>query len=309
MSKNIPSTISKDFPLYHSEAIPTYQDPHEVKHTFKLSPVSNTYTNEHPDLFRLDTMKEGGYRNPYLNQVIKVDRNENFKKLNSIRNNLNLIDFIKSNRKYSQEPKILRYIKNESDVVLNKKRHAFKSMDKNNNNKDENQFLKTEGNLKESSVMLRKLNFFIPKIDFKMKNTLSINNSPTKDSSIVVNKDVHSRGNFKNSSEFDKKSDNQSDFYFKRKPVIRYNPIKDGMEEITPPPFKNQKWTSFFENYFAVMNSRRQFKKQGGLFSEFANKNITSILNEKYDIQQRIKRNKKDKNSRNLTQEIRLKKY
>ena len=57
--------------------------------------------------------------NPFLNEVIKVDRSENLKKLSSDRKNVNFIDFIKSNRKYSQDPKIIRYINSDVDKELN----------------------------------------------------------------------------------------------------------------------------------------------------------------------------------------------
>ena len=61
-------------------------------------------------------MKEGGYFNPFLNKLIKVDRNEYFKKLSLDRKNINFIDFIKSNRNYSQNQNITRYISNDTDM-------------------------------------------------------------------------------------------------------------------------------------------------------------------------------------------------
>jgi 23S rRNA G2069 N7-methylase RlmK/C1962 C5-methylase RlmI len=67
------------------------------------------------------------------------------------------------------------------------------------------------------------------------------------------------------------------------------------METIKPPPYKNEKWSSFLENYFLLMNSKKQFLRKGGLFSEFSNKNIGSINNNKYDIQQRLKKEKMEK--------------
>ena len=67
------------------------------------------------------------------------------------------------------------------------------------------------------------------------------------------------------------------------------------METIKPPPYKNAKWSSFLENYFLLMNSKKQFLRKGGYFSEFSNKNIGSINNNKYDIQQRLKKEKMEK--------------
>ncbi len=67
------------------------------------------------------------------------------------------------------------------------------------------------------------------------------------------------------------------------------------METINPPPYKNSKWSSFLENYFLLMNSKKQFLRKGGYFSEFSNKNIGSINNNKFDIQQRLKKEKEKK--------------
>ena len=82
---------------------------------------------------------------------------------------------------------------------------------------------------------------------------------------------------------------------FNRKLVRHYNPIKDKMETISPPPFKNYKWSSFLENYFLVANSGKKFLRKGGLFSEFCNKNINSININKYSIQQELKQKKEEK--------------
>ena len=296
MNGNVPGSVSKDFPLYHSPIIPVYENPNDIKHVHKIAQNSNTYTNEHPDFFRLDGMKEGGYKNPYLDQIIKVDRNECFKKLNTDRKNLNFIDFIKTNRKYSQDPKILRYISSDEDVELRKKRHAFETPSKDYRNK----ILLTEGNNKNYSKILKNLNFFTPKIDYRIKRTFDMNNSVDDKCFNKVKIYNNNDKNFRNSSnfEFDNNKNNISDFAFVRKPVSQYNPIKDRMEVLRPPPYRNQKWSSFLENYYVTMNSQNMFRRQGGLFSEFADKNINSIMNDKYDIQQKIKKQKEEKNGK-----------
>ena len=71
-------------------------------------------------MFRLDSMIENrnGYNNPFLDEVIKVDRSEEFKKMDFNRQQINLIDKIKSRREFSQNPKILRYIRKTQIVVL-----------------------------------------------------------------------------------------------------------------------------------------------------------------------------------------------
>ena len=88
MSKTKTGLISKDFPLYHSDIIPTYTDTNSRKHTHSFSNKRILYTNEHPEIFRLEGMKQGGYFNPYISESIKVDRSEYLKKLNNDRKNI-----------------------------------------------------------------------------------------------------------------------------------------------------------------------------------------------------------------------------
>lgn len=310
MSKRKTGIISSDFPLYHSDLIPTYSNPDQHKYNHKIAKNRIIYTNEHPEIFRLEGMKEGGYYNPYLSEAIKVDRSEYLKKISLDRKNVNFIDFIKSNRKYSQDPKVIRYITVDVNKELRHKRLGIK---KNNNlplSQDRDNITLTEGN--KYSNIIKKLNYYVPKIDYRIKNTLDMD-----DIDINKNKRCNTYGNiskdefikemsketklekpinFKNFSNFkisdmnSDKNSNETDFKFKRKSIRQYNPIKDKMETIIPPPFKNNKWSSFLENYFLLANSKKKFIRRGGLFSEFCNKNIHSIKFNKYLLQQELKK-------------------
>ena len=82
---------------------------------------------------------------------------------------------------------------------------------------------------------------------------------------------------------------------FNRKPISQFDPINDRIDVINPPPFKNRKWSPFLENYFLMENTATKFQKPGGLCSEFCNKNITSINNNKFEIQQKLKNEKNKK--------------
>ena len=330
MSKCVNGSISKDFPLYHSTIIPTYESPDERKYFHKRSKNRDIFTNEHPDIFRLEGMKEGGYVNPFMDKVIKVDRSEYLKKLSTDRKNLNFIDFLKGNRKYSQDPKIIRYISSDVDTELRHKRMGKTNIS--SENKEENDINKnskislnknillTEStintNKKKYNNLLRRLNYFVPKIDYRIKRTLDIDNrgdnsiNPDDLSIDLENDNLYKKistgidrkmySNLRNTNGFefelnDKQKKDDEDFKFKRKEIYQYNPIKDRMETISPPPYKNTKWSSFLENYFLLMNSKKQFQRKGGLLSEFSNKNIGSINNNKFDIQQRLKKEKEEK--------------
>ena len=322
-------SISKDFPLYHSTIIPTYESPekNKHKHVHKRAKNGSIFTNEHPDLFRLEGMKEGGYFNPFLDKIIKVDRSEYFKKLSLDRKNVNFIDFLKSNRKYSQDPKIIRYIGCDFNKELKHKRMGKNNVSMDNEEEEENKNsrinsnksrLLTEGNhsanRKKYNSLLKKLNYFVPRIDYRIKRTIDMDNK--QNNSININNmsldlekdnlykkistgiDPKLSYSLRNSNGF-QLNDNEKiindEFKFQRKIINQYNPIKDKMETIKPPPYKNEKWSSFLENYFLLMNSKKQFLRKGGYFSEFSNKNIGSINNNKYDIQQRLKKEKMEK--------------
>ena len=322
--------VSKDFPLYHSNLIATYHNPEEKNYKHHHADVHNIYTNEHPDIFRLDGMREGGYYNPFLNQIDKVDRSAYFKKLSLDRKNINFIDFIKSNKKYSQNPNIIRYISSYEEIALRRKRMGRANEGKdvkdieNRNKPNKNlsytntssNFLNTalteEGNKnkkekeKEYNNLLKKLNFFIPKIDYKMKKTLNLTSEGNKSSFdekdslykklAVKNLKINNNLRNINTYQINRTFRSNDEISFNRKPISQFNPIKDRIDVINPPPFKNTKWSPFLENYFLMDNTATKFQRPGGLCSEFCNKNITSINNDKFEIQQKLKneRNKKD---------------
>ena len=92
--------ISDDFPLPRCQ----YEEidfPSKKPLTRKILNMQNLFNNEVPDVFILNTIKENesGYNNPFLSEVIKFDRSEQFKKINSTRDQVKLIDHIKSKRK------------------------------------------------------------------------------------------------------------------------------------------------------------------------------------------------------------------
>ena len=63
MSKTKSNSISKDFPLYHSDLIPIFTTQKIIPKGKKII-FANVYTNEHPDFLKLDCMKEKGAVSP-----------------------------------------------------------------------------------------------------------------------------------------------------------------------------------------------------------------------------------------------------
>jgi hypothetical protein len=243
---------------------------------------------------------------------------------------VNFIDFIKSNRKYSQDPNVIRYITVDANKELrnkrmgNKKNDLILSQDNINSNISE-----YEGN--RYLNLVRKLNHFVPKIDYRIKNTLDMDNINNIDQgkrcntygNISNNELIEQMAkeekinnkpiNFKNYSNFkinemNDDDKNKDDFKFNRKPVRQYNPIKDRMEVINPPPFKNKKWSSFLENYFLLANSGKKFRRSGGYFSEFSNKNINTINVNKFRIQQELREKREQKEKEKIKEKSKEKK-
>ena len=271
MSKSKCSSISEDFPLYHNSLIPTIKKPKEKPKGKKILYV-NTYTNEHPDFLKLDYMKEKGYRNPYLNEVIKVDRSEAFKKLENIKQRLGIINYLKRNRKYSQDPSKLKYIQTEFDVEVTKKRKKIHEINKNNlelNNLN-NKYITIDSNDSNYSNILNRDKLEKIKSEFELEKSSYLSN---------LNDYKISEAN---------QRDKNREFNFKRNDYMKTNIITGYNEKIKLPEEKNERWGKFHENYFLMMNKSSGFRKKGGLFTEFSNKNFGSINVNKNNIKKKF---------------------
>ena len=317
------NAISEDFPLpkakYENIFIPSEKP---IIHIKKDEYGKNCYNNESPDFFRLDTMTENkrGYKNPYLDEVISFDRNENFKKMDFNRNQIKLIDFIKSRREYSQNPKILKYIRTDFDITMQEKRE--RNLKERLEPKVINKYTITEGNDPERyNTLLTKINDVQPKLPVKLKKCLIFDDMQPLNKSYNINGlnkkkfekficdvDPMKSSYLKNLNDYKiseaDKYDENSMFYYNKKPLIEYNAIKDKVIQIDSPPYMSKKWDNFYQNFFMLQNNDLGFQRKGGLFSEFNNKNIHVIrMNQRErkerKLEEEAKKNKLNKNSNN----------
>ena len=327
MSLHLNGSVSKDFPLFHSNIIPIYIN--KEKHSKK--PYKNRFilTNEHPDFFKLDGMKEEGYKNPYLNEVIKFDRNETYKNIDFARRQLNLINFINSSRNYSQDPKITRYITNANVNEINKKREQKLKdkmrIKKRSNTQENNQNIKL---ISIKDKIINKLEKFIPKIDYKMTSTIDYS-KPIKTEYETINESKKNKNDenvrsyenifkknilysqksayLKNLNDYNISEAQQRDLYmglnYQRKPCFRNNLIKGKLNIIEPPPYRGENWGAFLENYYTIENNRNQFRRMGGLFSEFIDKNNNVISINKRELREKLEK------ERELRKILKNKKY
>lgn len=302
-------SISKDFPFYHNPIIPIFQSEKKIPKGKKIIP-SNLYTNEHPDFFKLDYMKEKGYTNPYLNEVLKVDRSEQFKKIESNAERIQIINLLKSNRKYSQDPNMLKFVQSEFDLEMYNKRQRIKE-EKKNIKKDDKLYYSTESGDPNYIQFIKKLGDFSPKMNFHTKKYLDINDNIALGNYNISKENFNkikkikceiepqkssylSNCNDFNISESQDRNKNK-EFYHKRKIIMKTSLISGCNEKIKLPPARNERWGSFYENYLLLKNNKSGFRRKGGLFTEFTNKNIGSIIVNKRDIKEKLKKERNEK--------------
>ena len=312
-------SVSEDFPLYHNENIPVYFTIKEKKYKKNISNIRIMVSNEHPDIFRIKGIKEGGYMNPFLNEVLKVDRDEYFKKMQEIGKKIKLIDVIKSSRKYSQDPKYFslinndEYYKSKNTIEYSKPEiygqppNFSLSLDSNNNflnnalrtlNKERKRI--TRNNTKKNIDLdkMKKIgdNFIINQNDInKIKNV-----------QCSFNLDKSSYISNLNNFEFSEipKEDENKEFFYPRKPVYKLNPIMNTKTLLYPPPYIFPKWSNFAENYFVLSQTKNGLKRKGGLFSEFVNKNFDKLKVINDDIKKRLKQKREEEKMRRNFSEI-----
>ena len=299
-------SISKDFPLYYSPVTRVFQSTAKTPQGKRILPT-NIYTNEHPDFFKLDYMKEKGYTNPYLSEVIKVDRSEQFKKIESNADRIELIDFLKCNRKYSQDPKMLKLIQSEFDLEMYNKRQKIKE-ERKNKKQDTKVYYSSEHGEPKYYQFINKLEDFIPRISFHNKKFLD------KKDNISLGKYNISKENFNkikklkceiepqkscylsNCNDYQiseaQNRDINKEFLNKRTSVLKKSLINGLKVKISIPPIRNERWPSFYENYLLLKDKNNGFRRKGGLFTEFTNKNIGSIIVNKREIKEKLKKEK-----------------
>ena len=288
----------------------------------RIYPISNEYNNETPDMFKLDIMKQGKgkYNNPYLDEVIKIDRSESLKNMEKSSKIIKMIDNIKGNFKINKDESFLNRIKSEKEMAridLYKSKSTSNMLKK---NIDFNDFgLKLNYDKNKNNKLYKKTLFNLYE-RLRNRNDVILNHKLSKEvdpkSLTFLGRDIglkcsildkeklgqlKSKINFKQTSylsninSFDiKESYNENKrckFEFKRKPYIIYNPITNVYTNIKPDNIVSDKWDSFSES-LSLLSGNFGIKK--GYFNEFneMNKYTIKFLNEK----EKLKRDNENKN-------------
>jgi hypothetical protein len=249
------NSVSYDFPFkIKGEARLPNPSPQKPPTKFFYD-LRNSFNNESPDFFRLDAMKENpkGYKNPFLDEVIPVDRRSFLKELHKTKEHINLIDKIKMRRDWSQDSNYLKLVKGKSARDLMNKRLNIKNdiiiSDKN--------FLQyTEGDERYQDK-LKLLNNYSPKHNFNVKNSLKPGHS--YDSNIKIALDIDPKGssylsNYNTYHIRDNYRYNEGEFIcFKKKEANLYNCIIDDKTNVAPDIYVSPKWSKYYEKYFLLI--------------------------------------------------------
>jgi hypothetical protein len=261
-------------------------------------------------------MRLNGYRNPFLDEVIKVDRNEQLHKMNSNAQQINLIDYIKSSRKLSQDPKVLRMIRSEFDIQMHKKRQQI-SEDRKKKFKDIKKYTLSINDINNYGTIIKSLDKYTPKISYKMKRTIDPDENRKKIGQYLTSEENYDKlkqiscqfdplksAYISNSNDYKISEangrDKEKEFTHQRKAINSFNLINSQRKKIIPPLCINEKWSPFYENYYmTLLKNKKGFLEKGGLFTEFTNKNIYTININKRKNKEKFLREKLGLNSNN----------
>ena len=323
------NSISQDFPypIKYENITENTNIIHKRNHDLG-NKLLHQYNNELPEFFRVKGMIKNNeiYNNPHLEDIPIVDLKENYKKIETSRKIIKMIDKLKSNRKLSQDPAILEKIKDEKELFhrkMNKINRENKFVKNNSCNEikpkiilsiDENNlprvldlhrnFLINPNNVKNTGIkLLKQINndslIYLDK-EKKIKcSKLDINKLKKLESVIDIPHSSYIADiNNYNIKENGKEND-RCYFEFERNPINMYDPILHRNKLYQLPNLKINKWDKYNEA-FSLMDNK--LYKKGGIFSEFIKMNRLGFQMMERERKEKIK-NKKIPLRRNLTKD------
>jgi hypothetical protein len=249
------NSISYDFPFQVSHSFRA-DKPTKQEYKKQCNDLRNSFNNESPDFFRLDAMKENPkmYKNPYLSEVIKFDRNEFFSDADKTRQHINFINEIKRRRDWSQNPNYLKMVKGCNDRAVIEKRNKIKTdpyIPKENH-------LNEEPNSEYYKSALKHIHYnYSPKHHYLVKKSLDLNNNINEgNTNLKLNVDPWHSGGFRNFNSYSisenyKEKDNF--LVFDKKERNMYNCITDTVQRVKPDRYVSEKWSGFYEKYFILI--------------------------------------------------------
>jgi hypothetical protein len=242
------NSISYDFPFKINNEVRLQSPPSKPPIKFSHD-LRNSFNNESPDFFRLDAMKENplGYKNPFLDEVIPVDRHHFLKEFSKTREHIRLIDKIKMRKEWSQDSNYLKLVKGKNDRDLMNKR-LNKINDKPNSEKN---YIQYDENDKRYNEKLSQLTNYSPKHNFNVKNTFRPGASFDSNCKISLEIDPKASTYLNNYNTYIINGNdryNEKDFLcFRKKDSQLYNCIIDEKTDVVPDVYVSPKWSKYYE--------------------------------------------------------------
>jgi hypothetical protein len=262
------NATSQDFPLRSKfgNLIPSHIK--ENRTGLKIfADKKNGYNNECPDFLKIDCLKEVklSYKNPFLDDVKNEDRSIYLKNTNKIKEQIELIDKLKTKKEYSQNPNYLKLISSSNDINILRKRDSLNNFDssgfENNNVDTSNSQHKIFYSLKKSydpESYRKKIKTldgqYSPKIYFGIKNSLQLDQKDfidNVDTPLNLKIDPRKSSYLRNMNSFkigDSPNENKEKFFnFEKKNVQIFDPISDRIVTVKPDNYVSPKWDAFYE--------------------------------------------------------------
>lgn len=251
------NAMSPDFPFKSNYAnISPIKTQEEIVYIKMFPQIKNGFNNESPDFLLIDSMKENKstYKNPFLGDVIKEDRNAFFKNMNIARNSIKLIDMLKTRKEYSQDLNYLKCIASADDLSLMKQRQQINFRQANNNTKEQRVFYKLdkESNPELLKTKLREINYrYSPKQHYRFKNCLDLKIEDNHEHNLKLKIDPKKSAYFSNYNDYcitENYFENGNKFLkFRKKMTNSFNCITDEREMKKSYDVLTRKWDSFYE--------------------------------------------------------------
>lgn len=242
------NSVSYDFPFKIKNEV-RLNSPPQTKTSKHFRDLRNSFNNESPDFFRLDAMKENpkGYKNPFLEEVIPVDRRFFLKELDKTREHINLIDKIKMRKDWSQDSHYLKLVKGKNDRdLMNKRLNIIK--DKPVDNKNYIPFTENDEKYVEK---LNELTNYSPRHHYLVKNTFKKGHSYDSNNKITLEIDPKASTYLNNYNTFNVKDNDRYDekdfLCFRKKDTQLYNCIIDEKTDVAPDVYVSPKWSKYYE--------------------------------------------------------------
>ena len=218
----------------------------------------NSYSNENMDFFRLDYLKEcdrNHHHNKHLSNIIPVNRNENYDKLNEDRKKIKYIDSLKKNF-------LLKKEKNKKDFF---KDNLFTSENIINNNyykKINNRYSNNTINLYNNKQINRYIN--------KNDDNININNDKMY-KNISIDEQKYSGAYLSNLNDYSIKENQSMNPYHPRnnKNLSKITDLRKQSHLFCKDVINNDVPALFYKIYDYNIN-KDGFKKQNNIFSNYA---------------------------------------